>query len=273
MLSLAAVALNLLLGAETSSAELAWERDWKHAFERAQAEQKMVLVDFWASWCEPCLKMDRRTFPDPRVSAQLSDFILLRVDVDRSSVASAHGVASFPTYGVFDPWEKERFRFSGFDEPGPFADKLGLARRAAPGMVRAARALQEKESAEAFLLLGHAYLKAHAATDARDAFERARKFAAREGNAALAQAAETQSALTLGIEGKAEKALKLLEKIAAKPVNAECEAGVWIAIGHMRRMMKDTVAATAAYRRALAACPENSPLRRDAEASLATLNP
>jgi hypothetical protein len=36
--------------------------------------------------------------------------------------------------------------------------------------------------------------------------------------------------------------------------------------------MKDTAAASAAYKRALAACPENSPLRQDAEASLAALN-
>ncbi len=272
ILSLAAIALNLRFVAEIPAAQVVWERDWNHAFDRARAEQKMVFVDFWAAWCKPCLEMDRRTFPDPRVSVELSDFVLLKMDVDRTTAARTRRVSSFPTYIVFDPGERERFRFSGFHEPEPFASKLSLARRAAPGMIRAASALSEKESAEGFLLLGHAYLKARATADAREAFERARKLAAREGNVALAQAAETQAALTWTLEGKAEKAVKLLERIAEKPANAECETGVWIAIGHTRRTMKDTAGAAAAYKRALAACPANSPLRQDAEASLAALN-
>ncbi|HXM79325.1 MAG TPA: thioredoxin family protein, partial [Thermoanaerobaculia bacterium] len=258
MLSLAAIALlNLLLGAEIPASEVVWERDWKHAFERARAEQKMIFVDFWAAWCKPCLEMDRRTFPDPRVSVELSDFVLLKMDVDRTTAARTRRVSSFPTYIVFDPAERERFRFSGFQEPEPFASKLSLTRRAAPGMIQAALALSKKESADGFFLLGHAYLKARATADAREAFEHARKLAAREGNAALAQAAETQAALTWTLESNAEKTLKLLEKIAEKPANAECETGVWIAIGHTRRTMKDTTAAAAAYKRALAACPEN----------------
>jgi thiol-disulfide isomerase/thioredoxin len=272
MLSLAAIALlNLLLGAEIPASEVVWERDWNHAFERARAEQKMIFVDFWAAWCKPCLEMDRRTFPDPRVTVELSDFVLLKMDVDRTTAARMRRVSSFPTYIVFDPGERERFRFSGFQEPEPFASKLSLARRAAPGMIQAALALSKKESAEGFFLLAHAYLKARATADAREAFEHARKLAAREGNAALAQAAETQAALTWTLESNAGKTLKLLEKIAEKPANAECETGVWIAIGHTRRTMKDTAAAAAAYKRALAACPENSPLRQDAEASLAAL--
>jgi thiol-disulfide isomerase/thioredoxin len=268
-----AAASSLLLLAEGSAAGPSWEKDWKRAFERARAEEKMVFIDFWADWCKPCRRMDSVTFPDHRVVAELSDFVLLKVDVDQTFVARAHGIQSFPTYSIFDQWEKERFRFSGFHEPEIFAFKIGLARRAAPAMVEAGWLLQEKESSSGFLLLGTAYLKAHSASDAREAFQRARKLASREGKTDVAQTAETQAALTWAIEGKAEKTLKLLEKIAAQPANAECEAGVWLAIGHARRTMKDSAAAAEAYRRALAACPENSPLRRDAEAALATISP
>ncbi|MFN2387503.1 MAG: thioredoxin family protein [Thermoanaerobaculia bacterium] len=273
MVSLTAALLSLFVGAQIPGTGPAWETNWKRAFERAQAERKLVFVDFWASWCQPCLEMDRKTFPDPRVLQQLSDFVLLKVDVDRSAVARAHAVSVFPTYSLFDPWEKERFRFSGFHAPEPFAEKLDLARQVAPAMLRAASSLHEKQSSQGFLLLGQAYLKARAPSDARDAFQRARKLAAKDGDAALAQTAEMNVAIAWSLEGKAEKALKILEKLASKPASADCEAGVWIAIGHTRRRMKDTAAAAEAYRRALAACPANSPLRRDAEASLASLNP
>jgi thiol:disulfide interchange protein len=33
----------------------------------AEAEQKIVFIDFFTTWCEPCKKLDRTTWKDPEV--------------------------------------------------------------------------------------------------------------------------------------------------------------------------------------------------------------
>ncbi len=265
-----AILISLLLQAAAPSApEISWEKDWKAAFERARAQQKLVFVDYWASWCEPCREMDRRTFPDPRMRRQLQPFVLLKLDVDQ--VAGAYGVRDLPTYRVFDPWENERLQFRGFQQAEPFARKLALVGAAAPTFLRAARSLKERDSADGHLLLGHAYLETHAPTYAREEFERAGVLAKKEKNAALAQVAEIRIALAFQMEGKASTALGILEKILAQPANAECEAGAWVAVGHVRYSLGDDPGAADAYRRAISVSPANSPIRRDAEEALATV--
>jgi thiol-disulfide isomerase/thioredoxin len=242
-----------------------WERDWKKAFERARSEHRLVLVDYFASWCGPCQEMDHRVFPDPQVAPLLQKFVLLKVDADRGFV----GVATLPTYKVFDPWETERLKFIGFQEPEVFARKLSLAIAAQPEMVGAAESLKEKDSVEARLRMARAFLVAHAPSYARDEFDRARKLAKRAGDLSGAQASEIAAASTWIWEGEAPKALKLLQKIAEKPAGPDCGVRAWLGVGDAKREMQDAAGAVEAYRRALATCPEGSALRQSVETAIA----
>jgi thiol-disulfide isomerase/thioredoxin len=66
---------------------------------RARREGLLLVVDFTATWCEPCKAMERTTWPDPRVSEWLrSHALAVKVDVDaQPELAKRHRIRSMPT--------------------------------------------------------------------------------------------------------------------------------------------------------------------------------
>jgi len=44
----------------------------------AEAQDKLVLVDMWATWCKNCLAMDKTTFKDDAVIARLEDYVKIK---------------------------------------------------------------------------------------------------------------------------------------------------------------------------------------------------
>ncbi|HBD34160.1 MAG TPA: thiol:disulfide interchange protein, partial [Cupriavidus sp.] len=48
---------------------------------QASAAGRPVLLDFYADWCVSCKEMEKLTFPDAKVRAQLADVVLLQADV------------------------------------------------------------------------------------------------------------------------------------------------------------------------------------------------
>lgn len=66
----------------------------------AQSNGKIVMLDFYADWCVSCKEMEKLTFVEPRVKAQLDQILLLQVDVTANN---ADDKALLKRFGLFGP--------------------------------------------------------------------------------------------------------------------------------------------------------------------------
>jgi len=93
---------------------------------------KPVLLDFYADWCVSCKELERYTFSDPTVVAELERFVLLRADVtandaqDQALMQTRFGIPGPPAVLFFDPQGRELrgYRVIGFKSAREFADHL-----------------------------------------------------------------------------------------------------------------------------------------------------
>lgn len=82
-----------------------WAAWGAEAFERAQAEDKLILLDLTAVWCHACHVMDETAYVDPAVVELLNaGFIPVRVDTDqRPDIAARYKHGGWPTTSVLLP--------------------------------------------------------------------------------------------------------------------------------------------------------------------------
>ncbi len=79
---------------------------WPEALEKAKAEQKLIFVDAYASWCGPCKRMANSVFPDPAVGDYFNaNFISLKIDMEKpenAEFAGKYPVRAYPTLYFID---------------------------------------------------------------------------------------------------------------------------------------------------------------------------
>ncbi len=91
-----------------------WHASLSAGLEEALAEDKLVLVDMWATWCKNCLVMDQTTLKDPAVEARLEDYVKVKYhteDLNASpmrEVAKRFGAIGLPAYAILRPAPRER---------------------------------------------------------------------------------------------------------------------------------------------------------------------
>lgn len=86
-----------------SRADLFSDLSFAQAKQKAQQDHKLLLIDFTASWCPPCKKMESTTWIDEGVQAWIKEnAIAIQVDVDEDQkTTSSLKVSAMPTIVVF----------------------------------------------------------------------------------------------------------------------------------------------------------------------------
>lgn len=84
------------------SAQIVFEHEnWSTVKERAKAENKIVFVDAYTTWCGPCKWMAKNVFTDPQVGEFYNKhFINLKLDMEKGEgldFADAFQVNAYPT--------------------------------------------------------------------------------------------------------------------------------------------------------------------------------
>lgn len=93
-----------------------WSSD---IFKQARLENKLILIDLTAEWCQWCKKMEHITYQDPKIVQMLhSNFITVRVDQDKNPIfASRYKLFGPPATIIYNARGTEIIKRKGYLQP------------------------------------------------------------------------------------------------------------------------------------------------------------
>lgn len=126
------VFLSATLGLTIASAsvslgdEIHWSTDIEQSLQAASQAGKPVLMEFTASWCVYCQRMEKSTFTDPRVAAQINrQFVAVRVDADKhKDLVKDLEIEGLPAILVVSPDLQIIHRIKGFQTANALLTEL-----------------------------------------------------------------------------------------------------------------------------------------------------
>lgn len=100
---------------DTITAQINWISDFETAQKLSVVKNKPILIDFWASWCMPCKKMDEEVWSKEEIVELSKNFIPLKIDVDlHHALMMNYGVDGIPYFFITDSPGNVLYKNKGF---------------------------------------------------------------------------------------------------------------------------------------------------------------
>ena len=100
-----AFALMLLVSASPVLAKEIDYLSYQDALKKAQAEDKKIMIFFWAEWCPWCTKARTEVFSDPQIKKEFNkNFVAVSINVEKDpeKLAVKYEASALPTLTFLD---------------------------------------------------------------------------------------------------------------------------------------------------------------------------
>jgi thiol-disulfide isomerase/thioredoxin len=245
-----------------ADAQIDWVRDYNTGIRKARETRLPVMIDFWASWCGPCAKMDREVYNQPKLIEAAKRFVFIQVDVDRDpGTAGKYGAQAIPMMVFIDPWENVLMKRRAFAYVNDLLEMMKPMPASFAPVAGNFEALNEnKQNFDALMGIGTFYRKSGFPIAAKEFFERALKTPrARESRESRDDVQLSLGLLALGTNDLNE-AKKVFEK-ACKDCDPKNEPVMLLGLGKTYVQMKKLKEARATFEQVAARFPDTEHAR------------
>lgn len=116
-------------GMAESPAKGTWQSDADRAWQSARTAHRPLLLYFTMAGCVYCRRMERETFADQSVAADIeAKFVAANLTAEKNpDLARRLGVRSYPTTVILSPQAGVLDRIPGYVGPAQLRDRLRVA--------------------------------------------------------------------------------------------------------------------------------------------------
>lgn len=142
--------------------------DFNQALALAKKKNQLLLVDFGARWCPGCVRLEGETFPLPEFKNITSEFVRLKIDVDRFQnvvISEKFHIKGIPSLLILTADQEEVDRIYDY-QPMDVIGRFIAGVKADPSPLRALMEKAQDKDQATLLLLGQRLLKAERANEA-----------------------------------------------------------------------------------------------------------
>jgi thiol-disulfide isomerase/thioredoxin len=141
--------------------QIFWQSDLDYAKKISSSTGKLIVIDFWATWCGPCQTMERELWNNEKIKSIADNFIGVKINVDYNPrIASSYSVNAIPTLVIAFFDGEVLWQTTGFSGASEFIEILSSLPANSMELYESINALKQNEkNPDQMLLTGIQFQK------------------------------------------------------------------------------------------------------------------